>query len=243
MGDVQQPTPAALIRYRLPLTVITAAYALLLLFAIATQGGKGLSLILSEVFVLIAGAFMVLKGPQCLGQCLLPFFLFAGIATVFGLINLLTLLSSTRTEGHPGRSDIFSTSCQFDVGFTVPKNATVYNSTNSDPIVVDKDTEVLWHRNLCSEEWVYQNWCVILATLLDALATWLGYRMVKAVRQEGGGAGAQGFMLNQFQGGSFDGPPSGGRPPNSLGGRQPQQQPSSTFSTFSGQGHTVGGSG
>jgi len=255
MGDLQQPPPAALVRFKVPLTVITATYALLVLFAITTCGAKGLSLVLSELFVLVAAAFMVLRGPQCLGQCLLPFFLFAGIATVFGLINLLTLLSASRTEGHPGRGDMFSTSCPFDVGFKVPKNVTVYNTTNSAPITVDKDTEVLWHRNLCSDNWVYQNCCIILATLLDALSTWLGYRMVKAVRAEGGGAGAQGFMLNQFQGGGpFDGPPAGGRPPgNSFSGgqpRQPQQQARTfdsssgggTFQTFSGQGHTVGGS-
>mmetsp|Transcript_73888 Transcript_73888/g.175871 ORF Transcript_73888/g.175871 Transcript_73888/m.175871 type:complete len:264 (+) Transcript_73888:132-923(+) len=252
MEGQQLPPPQALLVFKTPLTAVCAAYFVLVLFAIITQGPRALSLVLPELFVLIAAGFMVLRTESCLGQCLIPFFLFTGVAAVFGVINLLTALTAARTESHPGRGDMFSTSCPYDFPLKVLKNTTVYNATDSAPLVLGKDTEVLWHRDLCNFAWVASNWIIILATLLDCLATWLGYRMVKAVRQQG--EGGQDMMMRPLQG-SFGGPPPGGGRAGPPGGgpggggggggapfRPPGQQPAQGqgFQTFSGRGQTVG---
>mmetsp|Transcript_6574 Transcript_6574/g.16142 ORF Transcript_6574/g.16142 Transcript_6574/m.16142 type:complete len:254 (-) Transcript_6574:83-844(-) len=248
LSDGQQlPPPRALLVFKTPLTFIAAAYLVLLVFAIATQGLKGISLVLSEIFVLIAASFMVLRSRQCLGQCLLPFLIFAGIASVFGLINWFILLVSTRTGSHPGREDMFSSNCPYDVGLKTTQNITVYNVTSNQPVVIKDKTEVLWHRSLCSTSWVFANVIMIFATCLDLAATSLACKMFKAIREDASGGGAQGFMMNQLPGGSFGGPPAGGRGRPGGGaplqpGQQPQQPPSRSFQTFSGQGHTVGGS-
>lgn len=259
------PPPRELLKYRVPLVLVMTGYLAVLVVGLLAGG---LTNVLNDFFVLLAAAFMVFNSTQCLGQCLLPFTLFAIMALFFDIISLIEMASQSRTFQHPGTQDLFSTSCPYDTTVKLLHNTTVYTVPANTPYLLPEDTKAKLPLDLCSWQWVAANVALFVSCFLDLMSSILGVRMFKVVRAAaaaddgtgllgagfggltGGPAVAPGDGTDGGQGGPGGMGGQGGGVPGPFAGRgqalggaaapgQPQRGPG--FQPFQGGGRTLGG--
>mmetsp|Transcript_67471 Transcript_67471/g.149487 ORF Transcript_67471/g.149487 Transcript_67471/m.149487 type:complete len:262 (+) Transcript_67471:90-875(+) len=252
-GPGVMPVPAQIMRYKGPLVLLTAGYAAVLITALVVGA---VSNVLNDFFVLLAAALMAFNPQQCMGQCVLPFALFAVMAALFDVITVIQMLTEGRSINHPGSSDLFSSYCLYSVPAMISGNTTVYTEPDHTAYMLPDGTKVAFPRQLCSLQWVIGNVVVLASCALDIAASFLGCRILKAAREllPGDGAdplgGGQGLLAGAAPGGGGPGggiPPGGGGPGGGgsgggpAGPRQQQQQQPPGFTHFQGPGQRLGG--
>lgn len=261
MGDDMMapplPPPPELLRYKIQLFAISMAYIVILLLGIVANA---LTTALNDIFVVVAALTMALRAERCMGQCVMPFLLFSGMALVFDGFQIITTLSRT----YPGPDFFFASSCPRIRDTVALGNLTVYlhnDEAAPDPngaYTLPAKSHYQLQDDYCNWQWVLANVVATVSIFLDVAATGLAWRMFKA----GGGARAlagPGQPSDDFQmmgggpGGGAGGPGGlPGVPPGGYGGRpgmagfggQERQGPSrpQAFMPFSGTGQALNSS-
>merc|ERR1719183_2073242 len=84
------PPPPQLLKFRGALLALAAGYFVVLILGLVAGS---LSSGLSYLFVFVAALLMALRAPACMGQCLMPFLLFAVVTLFFDVISFVSALS------------------------------------------------------------------------------------------------------------------------------------------------------
>jgi len=206
------PPSPELLRFKIPLLVVGCLYIVLIIVGIVVGA---VSSALNDLFVGMAALLMALRANECMGQCTLPFILFAAMALFFDIFSII----STMTQGSPGVSDFFSDSCPLNQNLTTQGNITVYLPENPLPgcssqqsWIVPNNTALVTMIDHCSSRMVMQNVTIIISILLDIVATYLGYQMLKTAGPGGGMGGMMGGGAPLMGGGGQGGDPGGDFP-------------------------------
>lgn len=216
-GGMAPPVPPSpeLLRFKPFMFVIGLLYMLVVILGFASGG---INSALNDLFVAIAALLMAFRANECMGQCTLPFLLFAAMALFFDIFGII----STISQPYPGASNFLSSSCPRARDFTLKGNQTVYLNDGAQapvPGCAAKYTlttgavvEILTDQ--CKDsQWVLQNGTSLCSVFLDILATYLGYQMFKTAGPGGGFGGGGPLMGGQGgddMGGGMGGPPGGG---------------------------------
>jgi len=246
------PPPPELLRYKVPLLMISAAYIVVLLLGIVAGT---LQNALNDIFVAVAALLMALRAERCMGQCVMPFLLFAGIAVIFDALGVFTTLA----QGYPGPDSFFASSCPRNSTITLLKNTTVYLQAehgappDDGAYTLPKNTSALRKEDVCDWQWVLANAVALLSVLMDVVSTALAWRIFKAAggasglmgpglagNDPGAGFGALGGGPPGAPGGGGGGP-GGFRPggPRSGAAQEMQSSRQAGFTPFSGAGQSL----
>lgn len=210
--------PTELMRFQPLLIGLAVAYLAVIIVTLVVGNAAN---VLNDVFVAIAALFMAFRAQQCLGSCVLPFFLFAMMAAFLDIITVVSDLA----QSYPGAGKFFASACPTPVQIILLNGTVVYSTKGDIPSTIMPDTEVTFTQDVCDVQYVLGNVAVLVSVLLDIIATTLGYRMAKiAARTAGVGQG--------LVGGTGVAPAGGG-------GQDPAPAPG--FTPFGGPGQVLQG--
>ncbi|CAE8614622.1 unnamed protein product [Polarella glacialis] len=246
-GGISAPAPPELLRFKTPLYMLAAGYGVVVMLGVFSGS---LNAALNQAIMLLFAYMMAHRADQCLGQCIMPFFLFAVMTVFFDGLGVIAMFS----RDYPGVSQMFSSSCPHEFEAVLLRNTTIYlaDAATAGPAayIVPKDTHVEIPQDACSVAWVMSNVALILGFALDCVASRIGWKLMKVnneLLQNGsldGGPG-QNLMMGQMGqgfGGGGGGPPAGAngdRGPQPPGGAPQQQQRGPGFQPFQGSGQTL----
>lgn len=246
------PPPPELLRFKVPLLMVSASYIAVLLLGVVAGTFQNP---LYDMAVAVAALLMALRADRCLGQCVMPFLLFAGMAVIFDALGVLTTLA----RGYPGPESFFASSCPRNSTITLLKNTTVFLQRDGKPAedrayTLPNNTTAFRKDDFCDWQWVLANAVALLSVLMDVVSTALAWRIFKAAGGASGlmgpglagndpaaGFGALGGGPPGAPGGGGGGGP-GGFQPGGLrpgGGQEMQSSRQPGFTPFSGAGQSL----
>eukprot|EP00930_Biecheleria_cincta_P077356 TRINITY_DN6463_c0_g1_i1.p1 TRINITY_DN6463_c0_g1~~TRINITY_DN6463_c0_g1_i1.p1 ORF type:complete len:258 (-),score=33.37 TRINITY_DN6463_c0_g1_i1:258-1004(-) len=171
-----EPLPS-IVALKPRLYLLSAGYAILLLLCFYA-GSENL---LNYAFVFSAAFLMASRPNQCMGRCIVPFFMLAFMSLVFDLITVVSLLS----REYPRAGYIFSTTCPTNITAVLRKNTTIHLRNARVPgdaaYVVPARTQVSLPEDVCDTAWVVSNVAILLGAFMDLGATVLGSKMVSGM--------------------------------------------------------------
>lgn len=250
------PPSRELLWYKPFVLVIGLAYLVIVMLGIFTGGADS---VINDLLVCIAALTMATRAQECMGSCVLPFFLLAVVGFFFDVLNTIQTLMS----GYPAANQFLSSSCPRNINITTVKNATVYlqdvpgvpESCTQSKFDIPTGTDLSILDDRCKETyWVMRNVLILASIVLDIIASWLGYQLFKTAGPPGGGLlggmggpaagpdGQFGAGPGGFGGGGV--PPPGGPagPGMRLSGQEMQQAGGRQqgFTPYSGVGQALG---
>ncbi|CAE8587231.1 unnamed protein product, partial [Polarella glacialis] len=175
-GGISAPAPPELLRFKTPLYMLAAGYGVVVMLGVFSGS---LNAALNQAIMLLFAYMMAHRADQCLGQCIMPFFLFAVMTVFFDGLGVIAMFS----RDYPGVSQMFSSSCPHEFEAVLLRNTTIYlaDAATAGPAayIVPKDTHVEIPQDVCSVGWVMSNVALILGFALDCVASRIGWKLMK----------------------------------------------------------------
>lgn len=206
------PPPPELLRFEPVLKLVGGLYTAVVVFRLVAGD---VSSALQEIFVLLAAFCMVTRGQECFMQCLMPFLIFSVMALIFDSASFIQVLFAS----YPGAGNLFSSSCPFDQDIKLTHSVTVTNGDKNLTVYINNVAASVSEALLpagdykapvdaCSSRWVFYNIANVCSVIVGLLASVVGWKMFKVMRDI------------SAQGGGGDAPLMGGMPgmPGMMGG-------------------------
>jgi len=262
-GGMAPPVPPSreLLRYKPFVLIIGLAYLVIVMLGFFSGGADS---IINDLLVCIAALTMATRAQECMGSCVLPFFLLAVVGLFYDIANVIQTL--TIAGGYPAANQFLSSSCPRNLTVKTAQNATVYlqdvpgvpESCMQSTFDVLAGTKLEIGEDQCRDtNWVMRNVLILASIVVDIIATWLGYQLFKTAGPPGGGlmggmgGPAAGPGEGPFGAGPGGGGGGGGVPPPGgpagpgmrLSGQEMQQaggRQERGFTPYSGVGQALG---